>query len=115
MRKSFEWYRRDVLCSRIEYEGEWPHAVLLNAEHYDARRIHWAIRQDTSEALNKLFEERVQPRHLFNDMSRSFYGVDHYHAEEMCRSTHAVMPHDGFWMKFSDEDQSICWDDVRLK
>ena len=48
------------------------------------------------------------------DMLRSM-GLKEYNVYDILRVTHGVDIDDFMWLKFDEDDKSLCWDDVRVR
>ena len=42
-------------------------------------------------------------------------GLKEYNVYDILRVTHGVDIDDFMWLKFDEDDKSLCWDDVRVR
>ena len=113
---SFKTYWKDELTCEVKIRGS-----QITFQNYtdDPLKLPFGVRTEEEVDINyleEMFEDRCFPRERVNckDILRRL-GLDCYEPELICRKTHGMQFDDFFWIKFDNDEESLCWDDIKLR
>ena len=111
---SFKTYWRDTLTCEV-----WVKNGEVTFKNYVDNPIMIPFGVSTEANLDDLeefFEERCFPRERANckELLRDL-GLDCYEPELICRKLHGLQFDDFMWIKFDNDPESLCWNDIKLR
>ena len=107
---SFEYYRKDQLCSKVSVDFETETVVQENFTDILAFQILGEADLTIDNVLDFFKERCFEEERADKDEILNHYGLEVYDPESICRITHGIMCDDDFWIKFDDD--SISYEDI---
>lgn len=87
--------------------------LVKNEVYTDKLLFHICPRSKTLMSVVSALKERIICEERFTEEVQKFLGLKEYNVYQILRKTHGVNVNDFLWLKFDDE--SITWDDVRVR
>lgn len=117
MVRKLEYLYKDRVVSRISYD---PDARQVISVWNDAgvHRCFWLIKDgDSYDRFIQKLSYRILPeeRYIRNVELQQLCGSVKYDPLNICHFTHGAQVTNFSWIRFDDDDPSLCWDDVKMR
>ena len=110
----FKTYWKDLITCFVKVEGN---TVFFENYVKEWWKLPFGVSESaTIKDVEEFFEDRCFPKERVNckDILRRL-DLDCYEPELICRKTHGMQFDDFLWIKFDNDDENLCWDDIKLR